>query len=97
MHTADEAAQLSCPVHTADEAAQLVAMGRASAGRDVELAHALIVALDVDGTDGACGRCLFAGLMIRAGDVWRRRRRRATGPCALRCGILLRATRVAII
>ena len=53
---------VSCPVHTADEAAQLVAMGRASAGRDVEMAHALIVALDVDGADGARGRCLFVDL-----------------------------------
>ena len=34
---------------------------------------------------------------IRARGVWRRRRRRAAGPRALRCGILLRATRVAIV
>ena len=61
-HAAEIVGAASCPVHTADEAAQLVAMGRASAGRDVELAHALIVALDVDGADGARGRCLFVDL-----------------------------------
>ena len=61
-HAAEIVGAVSCPVITADEAAQLVAMGRASAGRDVELAHALIVALDVDGADGARGRCLFVDL-----------------------------------